>query len=270
MDNHAINHDGGASLREVQMRILDILVEIDKVCRKHHIQYWIDFGTLLGAVRHGGFIPWDDDIDITLPTGDYQKFLEIAPKELPEPLFLQTKETDHSYRLLLNKVRDKNSFFVTQHEDFTLDYNKGLYIDLFEAVPYPEINPKLQKKILLSYRKVCHFFTVKQDVTLKNHLAALTFPVLKWGLDLLWAICCLKPKNKIGYEKHFNTYGNSYDKDMIFPLKDITFEGKVFLGPADPDRYLTSIYGDYMQLPPVEKRQTHIIHASLGESHGSL
>lgn len=253
----------GSTVRKLQQRLLDILIDIDRICRKHNIQYWIDFGTLLGAVRHGGFIPWDDDIDISMPSEDYKKFLEIAPKELSEPFFLQTKETDPSYRLLLNKVRDKNTFFVTRHEDFTLDYNKGIYIDIFEVVPYPNMTRKLQKKILFWYQKVCFFYSVKQRVTLKNHVASLVFPFIKIGLDLIWAIANIKPKNKLGYEKHFSVYGNSYTKDMVYPLKDIVFEGKTFLGPADPDRYLTSIYGDYMKLPPKDKRRTHIIHVTL-------
>lgn len=263
MEDFSKYNGEGTTLRKMQLRILDILVEIDRICRKHDIKYWIDFGSLLGAVRHGGFIPWDDDIDVSMPSEDYHRFLEIAPKELSEPFFLQTKETDPSYRLLLNKVRDKNSFFVTQHDDFTLDYNKGIYIDLFEVVPYPSINPKLQKKVLFWYQKVGHFFSVKQRVTLKNHIASLVFPLIKVGLDFIWAILNLKQKNKFGYEKHFNTYGNSYTKDMVYPIKNIVFEGKTFLGPADPDRYLTSIYGDYMKLPPKEKRRTHIIHVSL-------
>ena len=253
----------GSTLRKMQLRIVDILVEIDRICRKHNIQYWIDFGTLLGAVRHGGFIPWDDDVDVAMPTEDYHRFLEIAPNELSDPFFLQTKKTDPSYTFPLNKVRDKNSFFITQHEDFTKDYQKGLYIDLFEVMPYPSVSPKLQKFIMHWLLKTVFFFSVKQDVSIKNHIAAITFPILKAGFELLWGILCLKPKNKLGYEKHYNTYGNSYTKDMIFPLKDIEFEGKTFLGPAAPDRYLTSIYKDYMTVPPKEKRITHIIHVEM-------
>lgn len=257
-------YDGdGTTLRKMQLRILDILVEIDKVCRKHDINYWIDFGTLLGAVRHGGFIPWDDDLDIAMPTEDFRKFMEIAPKELPPSLFFQTKKTDPSCRLLITKVRDKNSFFITQHEDFTRDYQKGLYVDIFEVKPYPTVSKKLQKSILRWYKKIYFFRSVKQDVNLKNHLAALSFPILKIGIDLLWGLLNLLPKKKLGYEKHFSPYGNSYEKDWIIPLKDITFEGKTFLGPADPDRYLTSIYGDYMKIPPEDKRVTHIIHVEI-------
>lgn len=253
----------GTTLRKIQLRLLDILVEIDKICRKHDIKYWIDFGTLLGAVRHGGFIPWDDDIDVTMPTDDYHRFLEIAPKELPDTLFLQTKETDPSYPMLLNKVRDKNSFFITQHEDFTKDYNKGLYIDIFQAVPYPNVNPVFQKRLMRWLMKTNFFFSVKQTVNFKNTVATITFPIITTFLNSIWSLLNLKPKNRIGYEKRFNIYGNSYTKDMIFPLNDITFEGKTFLGPADPNRYLTSIYGNYMIIPPEEKRHTHIIHVEI-------
>ncbi len=253
----------GTLLRKVQLRLLDILVEIDKICRKNDIKYWIDFGTLLGAIRHGGFIPWDDDIDVTMPTEDYHRFLEIAPKELPNTLFLQTKETDPSYSLLINKVRDKNSLYITKHEDFSRDYNKGLYIDIFEATPYPSVNPKLQKFIMHWYQKTCHFFSVKQSVTLKNHLATIVFPIFKLGLDIIWGVLNIGQKMKVGYAKQFNVYGNSYPREIVYPLNDISFEGKTFLGPSDPDKYLTSIYGDYMTLPKKEQQHTHIFYVDL-------
>ena len=263
MEDYSKYNGDGTTLRKMQLRILDILVEIDRICRKHDIKYWIDFGSLLGAVRHGGFIPWDDDIDVAMPSEDYQRFLEIAPQELPDNLFLQTPTTDPSYHFPLNKVRDNRSLFITQHEDFTKDYNNGLYIDLFEVTPYPTVNHKLQKFIMHWLLKTGFFFSVKQDVTLKNHIAAVTFPVIRFMLNTFWSLLCIKPKNKLGYEKHYNTYGNSYQKDWIYPLKDIVFEGKTFLGPADPDRYLTSIYGDYMKVPPEDKRITHIIHVEM-------
>ena len=263
MEDFSKYNGEGTRLRKMQLRILDILVEIDKICRKHNIKYWLDFGTLLGAVRHGGFIPWDDDLDIAMPSKDFHKFQEIAPKELPKSLFLQTKASDPSYHMLLCKVRDNNSFFITQHEDFTKDYNKGLYVDIFEVVNYPTLPQGFQKKLLKWYKKIAFFRSVKQDVNLKNLLASIVFPIMKIGLDLVWGLCNLLPKNKLGYEKQFNPYGNSYDKDIVFPLKDIVFEGKTFLGPSNPDRYLTCIYKNYMQIPPEEKRITHIIHVEI-------
>lgn len=263
MEDFSKYNGDGTTLRKMQLRILDILVEIDRICRKHNINYWIDFGTLLGTVRHGGFIPWDDDLDIAMPSDDFRKFMGIATKELPPTLFLQTKTTDPSYTMLVNKVRDRNSFFVTQHEDFTKNYQKGLYVDIFEVLPYPKVPKNLQKSIMRWYKKICFFYSVKQEVNLKNHLATLVFPLIKLGLNIIWGLCNFLPKHQLGYEKRFSPYGNSYQKEWIFPLKDITFEGISFLGPADPDRYLTSIYGDYMKVPPEEKRITHIIHVEI-------
>ncbi|MCR5660250.1 MAG: LicD family protein [Bacteroidales bacterium] len=258
MENLSQYNAEGTTLRKMQLRMLDILVEIDKICRKHDIKYWIDSGTLLGAVRHGGFIPWDDDIDIAMPSEDLTRFKEIAPKELPENLFFQSRETDPGYRSSFCKVRDRNSFFITKHEDFTRNYQKGLFVDIFEVVPFPNVNKRTLKFIMRWYKKIFFFYSVKNDVSLKNHLAAIAFPIFKAGLNLVWGILNLKKKDRIGFEKHFNS-GFSFSKDTVLPMKDIIFEGKTFYGPANPDQYLSELYGNYMQIPPEEQRRTHII-----------
>ena len=85
------------SLRDAQMLMVEILEDVHNLCEKHGLKYFLDGGTLIGAVRHKGFIPWDDDIDIGMPREDYEKFIEIAKKELPDNLFLQTFETDKYY-----------------------------------------------------------------------------------------------------------------------------------------------------------------------------
>jgi lipopolysaccharide cholinephosphotransferase len=263
MEDFSQYNGEGTTLRKVQLRLLDMLVEIDRICRKNNINYWIDCGTLLGAVRHGGFIPWDDDLDIAMLEEDYHRFLEIAPKELPKNLFLQTKTSDPSFRRTLVKIRDNNSFFITPHDDFTKDYHKGMFIDIFKLEPYPNINPKLRKSILHWYWKTSGFFIVKQEVNLKNHLAAITFPIIKLGLDIVWRMFSIGNKKDLGYEKHFAPSGAAYTKDMILPLKEIQFEGHTFPCPFDPDRYLTRLFGDYMKIPPKEKREKHLIYVDL-------
>ena len=87
MEDFSKYNGEGTMLRKAQLRMLDILIAVDKICRKHNIPYWLDYGTLLGAVRHGGFIPWDDDLDISMMKEDYDRFLTIASKELPEQFF---------------------------------------------------------------------------------------------------------------------------------------------------------------------------------------
>lgn len=263
MEDFSEYNGEGTTLRKMQLRILDIMVEIDRICRKHNIKYWLDGGTLLGAVRHGGFIPWDDDLDIAMMHDDYVKFIEIAPKELPESLLLQTPELDSSYKVEICKVRDKNSFFVTQHDDFTKDYSKGLYVDIFDVVPYPKVKKSLLKPLMKWMAKTHFFFKIKHDITLKNHIATITFPILNIALQGIWCILCLKPKTKIGKNKFYNTYGTYYEPDAIFPISDISFEGKTLMAPNNPDSVLKSIFGDYMQIPPKEKRVTHLIYVDI-------
>jgi len=263
MEDFSCYNGEGTELRRMQLRILEIMVEIDKLCRKHDIKYWLDGGTLLGAVRHGGFIPWDDDLDICMMQEDYLKFIEIAPKELPEHLLLQLPELDPSYKVEICKVRDKNSFFVTQHEDFTKGYAKGLYVDIFNVMPYPKVSREVLKPLMKWMGKTHFFFKVKQDVTLKNFVATITFPILNVCLQAIWAVLCLKPKIKLGKNKFYNTYGTYYEPDDIFPITDIEFEGKKLMGPKNPDGVLSAIFGNYMQIPPKEKRITHIIHVEM-------
>lgn len=261
MEDFSQYNGEGTTLRKIQLRLLDILVEIDKICRKHNIKYWIDFGTLLGAVRHGGFIPWDDDLDTALPSEDYHRFLEIAPKELPQWLFLQTKASDPDFYRELARVRDRKSLYIMPGDDFSKNYNKGIFIDLLEIKQYPNIPQKFQKYIFHKwYRKVTAFQYVRQWITPKNIIAAIVFPIIKVGIDIVLFILNLGKKDRLSYRKDVNYYGNSYTEDMVFPLKEIVFEGHFFLGPSDPNRYLTSIYGDYMKIPTKENRRTHYMH----------
>lgn len=263
MEDFSCYNGEGTLLRKMQMRILDIMLEIDRICRKHDIKYWLDGGTLLGAVRHGGFIPWDDDLDICMMQEDYEKFVEIAPKELSEQFLLQTPELDPSVKVEICKVRDKNSFYVTKHDDFTKNYAKGLYVDIFNVNPCPKVSRKMLKPLMKWLNKTHFFFKVKQDVTLKNFLATVTFPILNVLMQAVWAIICIKPKTKVGKNKFYNTYGTYYEPDDIFPIKDIDFEGKKLMAPSNPDGLLKSIFGDYMRIPPKDKRVTHIIHIEI-------
>ena len=100
------------NLRNCQLKQLSILEEVDRICRKHEIPYWLDGGSLLGAVRHGGFIPWDDDIDLGMRLEDLKRFIQVAPAELGENLFLQTPESDSSSKEPIIKIHDLNSLYL--------------------------------------------------------------------------------------------------------------------------------------------------------------
>ena len=147
MENKFLTQYVKANLRQCQLRQLDILKEIDRICQKHQISYWLDGGTLLGAVRHGGFIPWDDDIDIAMWKPDLERFTAVAQTELPETLFLQTPKTDPEVNSPIVKVRDLNSLYVEDSEDFRANYQKGLYVDIFPMIDYPDVPQSWVKRL---------------------------------------------------------------------------------------------------------------------------
>ena len=119
----------GTDLQKAQRVMLRILKVFDAICKKYELTYWLDAGTLLGAARHGGFIPWDDDVDVAMPVDDYKKFCEIAPKEMPYDMFFQTKQTDSKHDITWAKIRDRISRIMasssTARRRILPDYEKN-------------------------------------------------------------------------------------------------------------------------------------------------
>ena len=246
-------------LAEVQKKELSILCAIRDICEKHDIDYWLDGGTCLGAVRHRGFIPWDDDIDIAMREEDLPRFIEAAKEELPDGLFIQTKETDPTFNSPITKVRDKNSIIIEHGDDMSLPYNKGLFVDIFPFVPYPNISRRLCKKIAKGYCRANSILHKKHTYSWRSIAELFWFGAKKMCCFIVWKIVCLFTGKKAYFSNTLaeNGYGIMHEADAIFPTKPITFEGETFLGPANPDAYLKELFGDYMQLPPEEKRKGH-------------
>lgn len=246
-------------LRACQLKQISILEEIDRICRKHQIVYWLDGGSLLGAVRHGGFIPWDDDIDIELLRPDYLKLLKILPKELPSNLYLQTPK-EKGYRLLFSKVRDRNSIVHSEEEDMASYKEKGIFIDIFsEERSYRGLKNSVDFFYGRAFRRLKRgrpFHSLRYFY--EYSVSLLLYPI---GVSLMWivrAICAItKPDNIL----HSYGIGNStnHNASYMFPVSKITFEGKEFSAPKDVDTYLTKQYGDYMTIPPKGKRATHFM-----------
>ena len=127
----------GSLLRRQQMKMLEILLEVDKICKKHNIRYWLSSGTLIGAMRHDGFIPWDDDLDIEMMRSDYLRLMKVLPAELPEWLALQNDETDPNYFYFYAKVRDRRSRMLEQNGYDRLERTGYLYRHLPDGTsPY--------------------------------------------------------------------------------------------------------------------------------------
>lgn len=247
-------------LRPCQLKQLTILEEIDRICRKHDIKYWLDGGSLLGAVRHGGFIPWDDDIDIAMPLEDSRRFAAIAPGELRKGLRLQTPETEQTREPIM-KVRDLNSFYVEGSEDFSLNYSKGLFVDIFPMIDYPNVSKAFCKKYGKGMSKCYSILHHSHQYSWRATTELFYFGLKYMLYKCVWAIA-FATRRRGTYMSNIlinNGYGIMHRRDSIFPLSTIEFEGKRFSAPADPNAYLTDLYRDYMQIPPKEKQKVHSV-----------
>lgn len=130
-----------------QTEMLNILIEIDRICRKHQIKYWLEFGTLLGAIRHNGFIPWDDDCDIGMMRSDFIRFKNVISKELSSNFFFQTRQTDEKYWRKIVKIRSNKVKMVEHDESMNEPYHQGVYVDIFVYDFYPRWALNISKVI---------------------------------------------------------------------------------------------------------------------------
>ena len=262
----------GTPLRKVQLKMLEILVEIDNLCRKNDICYWIDFGTLLGAVRHKGFIPWDDDLDIYVHEKDFDRFQKVCIEQLPDDLFLQNEKTDPDSHMGngMVKVRDKNSLFIHDFDVFRKDYNKGVFIDVFMAKTYPKMNQELMKYLFSRIKFAYGFYKYNPELNLKNIVCFFLYPFSFVFHMFLIKIMSIGKPYLIGTTPESYTYGLFAKIEDVFPLQEIEFEGHGFMAPKKPDVCLRNVYGDYIQIPPPEQRRTHVIYAFMDRKEGAI
>ncbi len=249
-----------SQLKACQKKQLSILDEIDKICKKHDIEYWLDGGTLLGAVRHGGFIPWDDDIDIAMTDKDLHRFMEIAPKELPSHLALHNPWNSDTKEPIV-KVRDLNSLIIEPSDDFSAGYEKGLYVDIFPFVKYPCVSRGFTKRIT---RGICRSYSIlhrRHYYSLRSLGELFWFGGKYFLYSAIWRISYIfnPPLSHYGNVPMNNGYGAKHRNDETWPLSTVVFEGKEYPAPKDPAAYLTELYGDYMTLPPEEERKNHAV-----------
>jgi lipopolysaccharide cholinephosphotransferase len=261
MENHFFTEHVKNNLRQCQLKQLEILEIVDAICKKHNIEYWLDGGSILGAVRHGGFIPWDDDIDIAMRQEELDRFIKIAPAELPKHLFLQTAESDPSQKEPIVKIRDLNSLYIEDTDVFNAEYQKGLYIDIFPFVDYPSVSRKWAKNILKGISTSYSILHKQHYYSGRSFFEFFYFSIKGWILNTIWksAYLCNKTDKYIGNVPINCGYGIMHRKDSVFPIGKIEFEGKKFSAPHNPDAYLKDLYKNYMEIPPEDKRHIHAI-----------
>ena len=250
------------ALRQAQLIMLEMLVEFDAICQKHNLKYWLDSGTLLGAVRHKGFIPWDDDIDLSMPVEDYRKFKTIAQDELSADVFFQTKETDKAFKFDYIKLRSNKASIVEFHEkDREVDYHQGIFVDIFPMLTLP--NSEFHQNY---YNDV--FKLIRDTSSISLHTPdGIDSPKVREKLLESLALQHQGWKNedsKVIYGGEMPDVAAWFDIDELFPLSKIEFEGLEFYAPKNPHHYLGEIYAfNFMELPPEDKRTIHAHEISI-------
>lgn len=272
-------------LQEVQSKALEVAAEIHRVCTDLGIGYFICGGTLLGSVRHGGFIPWDDDIDIGMLRADYQKFLECAPRVIDgQRFFLQTRKTDPEIPYLYSKVRMNGTFYPTEYSRFR-EFHQGIGVDLFPFDDLP--NEVAEQRELLSKARAAarrhallafHHYPLKHlrwDASKRASIPGYSFSYIVGR-----AMACHYKRRSLSasqaaYEKlvwqdrsgsngvpseyvgcFVPTYTMVKRSDLL-PYKKVAFSGVMLWAPANPDAFLSMQYGDYQQVPPPHQRFGH-------------
>ena len=254
------------TLRKLQEVELELLREVDRVCKKCGIRYNIIAGTMLGAVRHGGFIPWDDDADVAMLREEYEKFREACRTELDgTKYYFQDHRETPGYRWGYGKLRRRDTLFLREHQEH-MPYEQGVFIDVFpiDAVPQSWLGRALNNFQCFAVRKILwsKVGRIADRSALKRRIYGVlnTIPeewVLRyydgmierarraeseWGRILLFPT----PNRAYGYLRRW------YETQA-----DIRFEGTVFPGIEDYEGYLTFKFGDYRSLPPKERRKVH-------------
>lgn len=241
---------GIIDIKRVQKRLLEIGKNIATILESNNIPYIITFGTLLGAVRHGGFIPWDDDFDFFLFDDTYDKAIELLRKKLPNDMFLEDEKSELKYFHGWAHVKDMNSeVYCEQFPQDNLYNHHGLSVDLYKC-------KRIHSSELLDYR------IVEMEKYLKRKLDKGIIDLSSYNLqrDILTESIEKEEKNN-PIEDSF-IYGMAvkerfmFEKN-IFPLKKYIFDDVEFWGPNDSNSILSQFYGDYMQLPKVENRIPH-------------
>jgi lipopolysaccharide cholinephosphotransferase len=251
------------TLRRLQLTELEILDEIVRICNKHDLRYYLAEGTLLGAARHQGFIPWDDDLDIAMPREDYERFLRLCETELDARFFAHSHYTDENYWLIFAKIRKKGTA-IDEHSVRKLSVPKGIYVDVF-----PLDCVTTETDFWKRMRTQC----IKKMYALIAYKKGLDLPITSWRRTILFLTKPLSIRHLSRFAErlmrkqnhlptyYFVNYGSYYDtvqqtilKSKYEPAAELMFEGKPYTVPKEYDYVLRRAYGDYMQLPPEEKR----------------
>lgn len=235
---------------------IDMALEVKRICEKYKIRYFIIWGTLLGAVRHKGYIPWDDDFDIAFLRSDFEKFCKIARKEIKPPLFYQDSLSDPEYFIGYARLRDsRTTGWILENTSPT--YNNGIFIDLYplDVIPEKTLIWEVQAFLINLIRKG---LTRHNDLPYKDKNGK---SVKYECLIFLYRLLCslfdgTRHPQKLGvvYSPHEVKMGYWFYAKDVKKTVELSFENILFPAPAGYKSILKNVYGDYMKFPPRGKR----------------
>lgn len=265
----------GEDLRRLQLEQLEVLKEVDAICRKEGIRYFLMYGTLLGAIRHKGFIPWDDDLDIGMIRSDYERFMKCAQELLGDEYFLQNGSTEKNGHRHIARIRVNGTLYEESVDSHRKGHH-GIFIDIF---PVDNVSSnKFARDVSHLIRQVFFVIQLRKQgchVVFKRYayiISALFLPfasvsfLKKWiqksavkleGVDTGLMASLFSPYSIGKIDREL------FSSDCYLKLKKIPFEGMDYSVPEKYHDILTQIYGDYMTLPPEEERQGR--HPSSGQ-----
>lgn len=271
-----------SSLRKLQLEELKISDEFIRICEKNNLRYYMLGGTLLGAIRHKGFIPWDDDVDFAMPRSDYERLLELPDKEFGKEFKIVNYENDSKYRYPWARINTHNIKIINHMANIPRE--EYAWIDIIPLDGFPDSKIKrFIHKLHLSFwwnlNQIVQFDELVDQRRKRGTLGRIAIRIaslFKWMGKIINYKTCLKHLNKVlmKYPYDSNTkeiinFLAAYGFDEIFTRESFSkiekyeFEGRKINGPKGYDSVLKRIYGDYMKLPPVEERNKH--HAEIVE-----
>lgn len=262
--------------QEIRKLQLEMLVETDRICSKYGLKYCLGYGSLLGAVRHGGFIPWDDDADILMLREDYEKFKAVSKRELAKHIFLQDDETDEAYLWGYSKLRNLNTTYV-RHGQEHIKCKNGVFVDIFPLDEVPDFLPMqiIQDFVCFLLRKALWSRVGQRNEKSRikrGWYRSMARIPKKWIYGLRNRLIDRlrgRTHNRVrclffvAPGKHWNKRGNplaeryGFRREWITERRRMEFEGVMLWGSREYEACLTYLYGDYRTLPPVEKRTGH-------------
>ena len=244
----------GSLLRQMQERMLHVYQAIDDICQRHQIPYWLSGGSMLGAVRHQGFIPWDDDLDLEMLRPDFERLMKLLPSELPEDMALQWHTTDPNYFFQYAKVRDKNSQLFERNGYDRVWKEHGIYVDIF---PLERMPLWIHKLSLLTFGH-----TYKMLRTAKDPIRAMRSVRMLAAVNRSLFFPLLRLMAKVFRSRYYDfamgiPYFQKSPLEDFLPVRRVPFEDTTAPIMKEAEKCLAYRYGDYMRLPENPGAQYH-------------